>query len=326
MADLTDVINSSIADAGIDGDGAVTESAEAPDAAVTAETEQPETTQSETVSADAQPATPPAEPHDELLTEHFAGNKNNRIPYTRVRAILDNARKKHEAEVAQHVSKAQQFEQERAGYSQQLQALRVAEENPEQFLRAIAQADPRYAKILSRVFEAAQPETPSSSAQKPEPDLLLADGTLSYSHAALERLADWKAQQRVSELEQRYAERFGPIEQEYRAQAHIRAVVPKVQAQIAEAESWPLFTESKADILATLKADRSLSLDAAYRKVVFPKLQANRDTMRSELLKEINAKPRGASSAIPATSGKAPVQAGPREIEDVIRESIASLA
>jgi hypothetical protein len=252
------------------------------------------------------------------------GARDNRIPYSRVQKIVTKAQERHAAEIAQHTARIQQFEQERATYQAQMQALRVAEENPEQFLRAMAEADPRYGQLLASALQQKQAATGQPAAtEKPQPDVLNGDGTLAYSLEGLERLAEWKADQRVRALEQRYEQRFGPIERDYRAQAQLNAAIPRVQAQIAEAQTWPLFEESKAEITAALQSDRSLSLDAAYRKVVFPKIQSNRDAMRAEILAEINRKPAAASGVV---SGSAPAAAsGPMTTEDIVRAAAAQL-
>jgi hypothetical protein len=266
---------------------------------------------------------------DDLLKTEFKGNKNNRVPYNRVKAIVENARRK-EAEV--HQTKIREYEQRHAAHANDMQALRVADENPEHFLSVLAQADPRYAKLLARVFESPQGQ-PTGAASgvdtgKPEPDLQFPDGTLQYSAEATERLADWKADQRVKELERRYEKRFGPMEQDFRVTQIRNAVVPKVQAQIAQAKQWPGFTENQEAISAVLARDRGISLEGAYMKVVLPKMQANRDEMRRSLLAEQRQRSQAASTVVasgaPASSGAAHFD-GQDAVESAIRESIAGL-
>ena len=250
--------------------------------------------------------------------------RENRLPYSRLRAILDRAKTGHAAELATSAARIAEFEKQQTGYQQQVDAMRIAEENPDVFLKALAEADPRYAKLLAREAREEQQEQPAqSAAQKPQPDILLPDGSLSYSAEGFERLADWKAEQREKALDARYSERFGGMEKDYKVQQHINAAIPRVQAQITDAQTWPLFKENQEEITAALTADRSLSLDGAYRKVVLPKLGNNRDSMRKELLAEINRKPAAASRAIPG--GAAPVNDGPQTTEDIVRSAVASL-
>ena len=61
-------------------------------------------------------------------------------------------------------------------------------------------------------------------------------------------------------------------------------------------------------------------LDAAYRKVVLPKLQADRNKVREEVLAEIKARPTTTSVPTPAPATPTPKT---RTTEDIVREIIA---
>lgn len=329
--DLEQVISNSIADVAA-GEGGSTETTEHVDSTSEAGTEvaSSETSDSAETATEApvveQQAQTTTEDSFESLQNELAGKRDNRIPYNRVQRIVENARRKEADKVRGEIE--QQYAQYRTpDFENTMRAWRMADENPRQFLEALASADPRYAELIapapqSHAQRAAGQAT--GSTEKPEPDVLLSDGRLAYSADQTEKLAAWHAQQRVEELERRYAERFGPIEQDYRVSKQVQSAYENVSNQLAEAEKWPGFSEAKADILAALQADRKLGLKDAYIRVVIPKLQPSRDRMRQEILAELNAKPRAASGVIPSA---ATVQSGaePASIEDAIRQSIAGL-
>jgi hypothetical protein len=100
--------------------------------------------------------------------------------------------------------------------------------------------------------------------------------------------------------------------------------LPVIRKKIEEARTWPLFNESEQEILAKLQEDKQISLDDAYRMVVFPKLVSERNKVRQEVIAEVKKAP--TSTAVTSRAGGKPTQqAGPRSIEDIIRDQIATL-
>jgi hypothetical protein len=97
----------------------------------------------------------------------------------------------------------------------------------------------------------------------------------------------------------------------------------RVDLMIKEAETWPGFKENEADILKTLQADSSISLERAYQKVVYPKLQTDRNKLREEVLKEINAQPR--STSAPATNTRSSTAKGEQSTIDHARVAYQKL-
>jgi hypothetical protein len=66
-----------------------------------------------------------------------------------------------------------------------------------------------------------------------------------------------------------------------------------------------------------------MTLEQGYRTVVIPRLQADRDTMRKEILAEQGKK---AAAPLPVTPGAKPAkQVGKKSTEDIIREKMAEL-
>lgn len=320
--DTEQVINNAIEDAGLTADSG-DESVETPDVEASS-VEVDESTPEETPepvagdgTPDAQAVAPDAE-QDELALLGKKG-KNNRIPYHRVEKIVANkvAKAQEEARQAALAEAQQRYAQyespEFANVIRTVQELERQLGNPEQFLNTLSQ-DPRFAQLLRREAQA------GAQAQNFAPDVQLPDGSLGYSEDAFQRLLD----ARDAAIERKIAERYRPIQDSFEQAQYRNAALGKVNAQIADAQTWPGFNENREAIGAALNADVKLTLEGAYRKVVFGKLSASRDDIRKEILAEINAKPKAVQPK--PSAGAAPVSSNKgRDTEDIIRQAIAGL-
>lgn len=293
---------------------------------VAASTEQPTTESASadgTVAADGQQQTtdkPAGDPNTTadpaLAADPQKGKRRGPIPFERHESILGNARAEGEKKLA---DLRKEYDTKLATATAHSEAMEVANADPERFLNALAQADPRYARILASVVgggskTAATANDTDLAAKMPPPD---ADG--GYTPEGLRKLLDWHAEM----VEARVAKRYAPMETEHRHRERISGAVTRINQQLQEAETWPGYKEHEAEILQTLRSDKRLNLESAYRKVVIPKFQANRDTMRAELLAEINGKPKKVTGTTPAAASVA--SNGARSVEDIVRESIAGL-
>jgi hypothetical protein len=271
-----------------------------------------------TTSTTAEPA-PTAAEIDELaqaLGIAGAGKAKwtQRVAYSKVAKIVkereQKARETHEAALRQHEGRLREVEA----------VERMIAEQPEQFVRALVAQNPAYRQYFHDVAATSQPQ-PARDVPRdmPAPDVQLADGTRTYSVDGLQRLLTWNTQQ----AEQRIAQRLQPIEHERQQRELIAAAVPRVKQQIAEAEKWPLFAESKAEILALLQSDPRIDLTGAYQRIVIPKLAANRDQVRQDVLRELNTRPHSTSVTRTASSRVEDTQ--PRNTRDIIAAAIAGL-
>jgi hypothetical protein len=186
---------------------------------------------------------------------------------------------------------------ENSNYKAQVAQFDSLVNNPEQLLSALAAVNPAYKRFLT-----AQPTAQPTG--EPQEIRTLED---------LQRVID-----------ARVAEQTAPIMQERQQRQVYEAAVPKVKAQIAEAESWPMFKEAKAEILKALQSNPTWGLKDAYQSVVIPKLAANRDTVRQSVLDELKTRPH--STTVTSTvSGRTSQGGEPLDTADIVRNAARSI-
>jgi hypothetical protein len=254
--------------------------------------------------------------------------------------------------VKAHVAKLPELETKVADYESRLTAVGQFEDvmanDPQKFLGMLAKM-PVYRDFFDFVeqgsqalrgqqaapAQAGQPaatNAPAPDAGMPEPDEELSDGSKVYSMDGLKALLAWQSQQTESRVTSAYEKqlkdmqsRYEPIANDWQERRRAEAVIPIIQKQIADARTWTLFNESESEILDVLRKDKTISLEGAYRQVVFPKLVAERSKIRQEVIQEVKSAPTATSITPRAASKPAAANAGPRTLEDVIREQVAGI-
>lgn len=242
------------------------------------------------------------------------------IPYERHESTLAGLRKEHETAL-------EKLRHEHEGAMSNLRAmLDIADQDPRRFLSALIAADPRYAELIGPLLQAhgagngnGNGAAPPPVVEMPRPDAQLADGSEGYTFDGLKKLLDWHGQQ----VESKLSERYKSIEEDHAAHRATMAAAGRVRDRVTAALQWPGFAENQAEIAKALKENPRFSLDDAYRHVVYGKLTKNRDTMRGELIAELNAKPKVVSATTPG--GGPPPSADPSSLEDVVKAAIANL-
>jgi hypothetical protein len=313
----------------------------------------------------------PEEPQDEFeklagVKQYGIGGRENRIPYSRVKAITD----KKERDLAEsvvgrkltkeekpsdvlktHVAQLPELQTKVKDYETRLEAVGkfedVMENDPEKFLGMLSKL-PKYQEFFDFVRQAVQqqqapqaqavqqPAAPVVEEPMPEPDETLSDGSKVYSQEGLKKLLDWNAIQAARQAETRVTskydaqlkeleDRYKPIKEDWDKQRRMEASLPIIRKQLEDARGWALFNESEEEILEVLRKDQSISLEGAYRQVVFPKLVAERNKVRQDVLKEVKAAPTASSVPQRAASKPTSPTSGPRSIEDIIREQVDTL-
>jgi hypothetical protein len=351
MADLHDIIKASIAEVS-------EEPAETPDisddtgAEVAAEpvVEATEVAAVEPVVAEVKT---PAEV-DELAAELEAlgikapkeGERENRLPYSRVKKIIANSRKKL---VEAHTGELKTREEKLTAAEKRLKDFDAADNllktDPDRYLQLLATVNPRYQQYLGVAHKGQQPEVVQQPVVKnepaPGPDATFADGSKGYSAEGLEKLREWDRRQAVQEAQKLFDARLAPIEkanktreEQQRANEYRQAQIPIIRNQIAVAsktwgkafdDDYAKQSEGKSEILKYMQANPDVPFDTCVATVLLPKVQADRTTMRADLLKEINARPKAAVKAPAAASKVGAEPVGERTTEDVIRDAIAGL-
>jgi hypothetical protein len=264
--------------------------------------------------------TPEEAEASELTAAELAGKM---IPVSRHKAVLTRTR-----------NELQQAQQQLAHYTSEdvqnrLQAVEIADTNPELFVDVLL-SDERYLPILRAKLGAepsptgaAKPAEAAAAAPtgRPEADVLLPDGNVGYSAAAMQRLIDFEKTQQQQHFESMLNDRFRPLDEQAQAQRALADATRRQTQVVQDAEAnWPQFKENKQAIRDYLVANKQASLEEAYRKIVIPKIQRSNDDIRKSVLAELNQKPRV------AVSGPAPVSATPasgkRSMEQVILDAV----
>jgi hypothetical protein len=270
------------------------------------------------------------------------GMASGAIKVHRHQAVLTRARNQFAKEKADYDQKLAQYERDQAEWQryawakdpevhQALQALALAETDQDKFVELLLQ-DPRFAE---RIQLKGQPTQPAQLQGRPGPNATSPDGQYKfYDEDGLQALLQWERQQTtkaaVEEAKREWAKEFGPVREEYEARNAWSQALDSSRGVLDQARAqWPGFTENEPAIKQALIKNDTWDLNDAYRHVVVNQLQSqtklSRDQMRKELLAEMNRKP-GAVGQIPG-NGRPESRASdaPRDIADVIRDSLASV-
>lgn len=304
------------------------------------------------VGAEAEKPTADDEELNKLLLELGVkppkeGERENRLPHKAVKRLIGNAVKKlkaiHEGQLTEHTTKLTAAERELQSYRLSDQ---VAATKPEQFLQALALRHPElYGKYVTPAEkkEAAVEAKADADDPMPPPDGKLPDGTPAYTPEGWVKYMDWRDRQverRVTkqlkdELKKDYDARLSPLEKDLKAKEFLEQERPKIAAQWAAAEKrWgKVFTDevnkgNDGELVKMLNANDGkegrpyVSFRDAVETVLLPKIQAERNTMRAEIMAELKAAPSAAAGAAPAAVKAEAAVAGERTTEDIVREAI----
>jgi len=358
MEDMNQVIEDAVNDATVDDtvDETPEAASDSPDASV--ESEAPESsepmTKEEREQAEAAKVAPIAkevpedaakEAEDEFAKKFGLSSKSitgreNRLPYSRVKKIVQ----KNEQEVTARVTKELESKYQPQIQEFEVKAKRLAdyenvlENDPKTFLERLSQV-PVYKPFFDWVNQLAAGQNPEAAPAQPAqptagddprplPNKQLADGSKVYDLEGLDALMAWQARQVekkvAGDLETKFSKRYEPIEAEWKQKEALAKMAPVIEKQIAEARTWPLFVENEAEITKALQADQNLTLEAAWRQVAVPKMVSDRTKMRSEVLAELKKAPASTAVSGLKTAPSAP-KAGPRSLEDIIAAEIAKV-
>jgi hypothetical protein len=272
------------------------------------------------------------------------GQRDNRLPYSRVTKIIANAKKKWADKLAaDHEAALKPLQAQKDSWDN---AEKLAATDPDRYIGLLATLYPaQYKKFLQQQQAQAQ-EAPAAAKQaaaaqdpEPQPDVKYSDGSLGFSPEQFAKLREWDrreaARQAKEETAKEFNERFGPIEQAFNATQADTKRLQTVRGHIDDLrETYGADViddpEVQKEIVAYMDANPKATLKASTRDVIKKRQEAEREryradrtTMRAELLAELKAAPRAASKA-PA----APVRAGAAKdesMDDIIRNAMRNL-
>lgn len=297
-------------------------------------------TESESPLEDAADAAPvPTEaPAAEGVTESSAPRvKRGPIPFDRHEAVLTKTRNAHKAELdAVNGKLATLSWAEKEGIRDRLDAMGLAETNPEAFMKILAALNPAYEKLLAGAPQPAKTvpaaETSDASDPQPKPDVQNDDGSLGYSEKGLRALIRWEARE---EMRDRYEARLKPIEDREKTarereegQARWDESLSRQKETLAGAhKNWSGFTEHFADIKAYLTANKRASLHDAYISAVVPKLVSSSKGAEAAARKQVLADMSAARPKNVASPGKLPTPLrGEGSMDDAVEQAIRAAA
>lgn len=269
--------------------------------------------------------------------------RENRIPYTRVKKIADKAVRDAKKEwTSEYEPKLAESEAKNRDYETKLERVSRFEDvminKPDQFLDMLSTI-PAYQHFFRTIEQAMSGHMPAQAAppqadpadERPAPNQKLSDGSMVYDEEGLDALMAWQSRQIESKITKQIEDRYKPLESEWETQQQARQneqrdaqVLSKVRADITEARTWNLFSENETEIVAALKTNPALSLEGAYRKVVFPKLVADRNKIREDVLNEVKRAPRSTSVVAGATKAT-PSTGEAKSLEEIIAEQVKTL-
>lgn len=270
-----------------------------------------------------------------------AGERENRLPYSRVKKIVENARKKlvdsHATTIKEHGDKLTAAEKRLKDFDA---ADNLSRTDAKKYLELLTIVNPEFKQYLAG-SQPAEVKPPVVDDPAPGPDAKFADGSVGYSAEGLEKLRAWDRRQAVADAQKLFDARLGPIEKAnkeredaQRAYDVRQAQIPAVRNQIATAsktwgkafdDDFALQGEGKSEILKYMQANPDVPFDSCVAAVLVPKVQSNRETLRAEWLKEQQARPAAAARTPGSTTKVGSEATGPRSMEDIIREQVATL-
>jgi hypothetical protein len=356
VSDLEDVVTSAVEDAELPEEVETPDSDTPDDAPVEAPTASEGTKDDESDVEVPSPAKGASDAKPEAQDEfekkfgipaQSVMGRENRIPYSRVKKIVEKGEKEAVAKTtkeveAKYVPQLEQAQTKIKEYETQLtqaaQFREVLTTDAPRTLQYLASL-PAYKEFFENVANLIQaqkgqpqaPTAPDPADEMPQPDQKQSDGTMLYSMEGLAKLRAWEKAQIQKELTTTYDKRFEelqnrykPIEEQWQAERYRQEVMPQVQKQIDEARTWPLFKENEAEIVQVLSADQKISLERAYQQVVWPKIIQNQDQIRASVMEEMKKKPVGSTSTPTRANKPAPVGAstGPVDLESIIKGAV----
>jgi hypothetical protein len=267
------------------------------------------------------------------------GQRDNRIPYSRIRKIVANAKTKwseklkgeHTAELTARETKIQEYEERAKEFAA---AEHLIETDPDRYIELLGQIYPdKYRGFTKAQAIAAEKREMADAPQEPPPDVKYEDGSFGYSPEQFLKLREYDRQEAarvaMEQATKTFNDRFGPIEREYQESKKNAQDIQRVRGHIGKLrDQWGAdlidSPEVQKEIIAHLDANPKATLVAAARAVAMKRISADRTKMRAEILKELQKAPKAAAKA-PVSPTQSDKAADDQSIEDIIRYAARSI-
>lgn len=272
------------------------------------------------------------------------GQKENKIPVSRVRARVKTALKKYAdkfgAERGELTGKVTKADTELATFRRVDQAIAAGATDPaaaRRYIEMLAAVHPAYKAFLAAGESVSAPAVPQALTDlgpKPGPDEKYPDGTVGFSPAQLEKRDEWllaSAEIRAYERNKKETDaRLGPLESERKAAAALAEDRPRVAARIgAIRDQWgerflaqertELAQKGSSEIAQYQAAHPELSFEQVVTAVLLPKLRADRTAIKQEVIAEMNSKRKMAKPSL-GQGTRTAVATGPKSSTDIIND------
>jgi hypothetical protein len=278
--------------------------------------ETPEVVEEEVVKEKPAPAAKKVDPEiAKLLKEQGLeapkpGQRENKLPYSRVHKITENAIKrttdKYTGELKKRDDELATIRPEVENYRR---ADALAAKDPDKYIAALAQHDQRYQKFVQNAEAVAKasavPAVTDIVAPENDPmpkkDMKFADGSEGYTEEGFQKLLEWNQRAGARQALKSVEARFGPLEKAHKATTAAEAAQAKQAEQVQAIRNTTnllrkhfgdIFTadeklanEGKSEIIAYQRTNRCTLLEAGLA-VLLPKLAADRARIRKELIAE----------------------------------------
>lgn len=269
------------------------------------------------------------------------GGSGNRIPHREVLRILRNGFVKMD----EGFGKKQAERDEETGRFKKRAADadawdKLAAEDPDETVRALHRLAPekyrRFVDLLgAKEAVKEDPKHPDLPDEKddPEPQLdhKFEDGSMGFKAETAKKHQEWMVRQAerraYTRLKKELDERVGPAEKKAAAEKRLDDELKEIRKGIAEAkEHWgDLYDKHEGAIVKAKKAadeaGKPISILAAATKVLKAVVQADRDTMRKELLKEQEDAAAAGSVAARGGNKQKVKSSGPESTLDIVKQA-----
>lgn len=267
------------------------------------------------------------------------GQRDNRMPYSRVSKVIANAKKKWLEKVkGEHTTELSARDQKIKDNEERARQFDAAEKliatDADQYIGLLKKIYPdKYAGWTKAEIKADVAANKPAATPKPGPDIKYDDGTVGYSPEQWEKREEWTRAEAVrqarEEVTKEFNERLKPFEEQRQAQQRETQDIQRVRGDIGKLrEQWgPELIDNpevQKEIVDTLDANPKMTLVAAARTVALGRIGADRTKIRAAVIKELQGAPLAAAKT-PAAPVRSDAANATESVDDIIAKAMRSI-